>query len=72
MTAIRSLVGIVGRGLVVGALLGLAVPASSVNARDEEGCKCDDNGTGKYECNYEQTECRGGTQTCSVVCVDPT
>lgn len=72
MSAIKRVVGLVGRGLVVGALLGLFVPSSSVNARDEEGCVCNDDGTGKYQCNLAQTKCIAGSELCHVTCTEPT
>lgn len=56
--------GIVGS--LAGAVLAMTSPAKPLVA--EEGCKCDDDGTGKYKCNLAQNACVAGGDVCVVVC----
>lgn len=66
MSIVRKLLGLSFVGTLVGGLLSVAQPVTVATA--EEGCKCDDSGTGKYKCNSGQTECIAGTQVCDLKC----
>ncbi len=53
-------------GLVAGVILGLVAPPRKLVA--DEGCKCNDSGTGSYQCNSAQTACDKGSQHCKLDC----
>lgn len=66
MFSFRSTLRVAILGLATGALIALASPPKDLQAF--EGCKCNDNGTGSYACNFLQTACVPGSETCSLVC----
>ncbi len=53
-------------GLVAGVILGLAAPPSKLAA--EGGCKCEDTGSGAWQCNTAETNCIVGSQKCDLDC----
>ena len=68
MSTSRWILKISLAGALTGALLAMTAPPSSASARGEEGCKCDDDGSGNYSCNAAQTACIAGNQVCDVKC----
>ncbi len=68
MSATRRFFKIVLAGTLSGAMLAIVVPPKAASALDDEGCKCDDDGVGQYQCNSPQTACVAGTQTCNLKC----
>ncbi len=53
-------------GTTAGALAALAAPVARATADD--GCRCDDQDSGAYQCNAAQTECIKGSEHCFVQC----
>lgn len=68
MLGFRSTLRVAILGLATGALIALASPPKDLEAF--EGCKCNDQGTGSYACNWSQTACVAGSEVCSLVCGD--
>lgn len=64
MSVVRKIVALSIRGAVAGALLAVIAPTKMLDA----GCRCDDFGSGSYTCNYAQTQCLSGNETCNVNC----
>lgn len=60
----RTISRLVTRGVVVGSVVSVLVPAKGLVA----GCKCDDDLTGAYQCNSTQTACVAGTHQCDLHC----
>ncbi len=65
MSAIRNHLRVMIIGLTVGGLAAVATPQPAESAKT---CKCDDEGTGEYQCNYEQTQCVAGDEACMLTC----
>ncbi|MBY0493042.1 MAG: hypothetical protein K2Y23_02390 [Cyanobacteria bacterium] len=68
MSVARTILSLAVRGAVLGALLAAVAPESRISA-GEEGCKCDDSGSGGYSCSYDQTACLGGAERCRLECI---
>ena len=66
MIAMRTLLWLAVRGILVGALLAFAGPQNALTA--EEGCRCNDYGSGNYSCSSDQTACLSGSQVCNLYC----
>jgi hypothetical protein len=64
---IRKLFGLAVASALAGALLAFAAPLRSVTA-DTGKCKCDDWGSGDYQCNFAQTQCVAGHESCNTLC----
>lgn len=67
MSLARTLLGSAIRGMLLGAFLALVAPESQMSAGDD-GCKCDDAGSGSYACNAAQTACGNGVEDCILNC----
>ncbi len=64
MTQIRKVAWVILRGFVAGGMLSVVTPPKAVVA----ACKCDDGGSGMYQCNSGQTACNPGHEVCLLIC----
>lgn len=61
-------------GAALGAMLAVAAPVRTASAQGElpgggeQGCTCNDGGTGNYECAYDQKSCDAGSEACQLKC----
>jgi hypothetical protein len=68
MLVARKVFGLIVSGALAGALLAVMAPPTAALANPDPACKCDDTSTGNYSCNWEQTQCRAGSEVCTVIC----
>lgn len=68
MSVARKVFGLVISGGLMGGLLAVIAPPTALSAQAIDGCKCDDGGNGRYQCNWQQTECLVGSEVCNVRC----